>query len=182
MHILRDYEIREAQRADAEEIAFVHLTTWKTNYKGIIAQAYLDNLSFENRLDLRNKIFDNSSGIHLVATFKNKVIAFYDANHYRFHENQRISADQLKRRNEKGEIYAIYILQEHQHLGIGSALFQKGRSRMKEIDLIPFAAWVLKDNHHAISFYEKMGGKLVDEVQVTIGNSKYLEVAYRFEK
>jgi len=181
LHTLSDYEIREARKTDAEDIAYVHLTTWKTNYKGIIAQAYLDNLSLKDRLDLRQKILDNNAGIHLVATFKNKVIAFYDADHFRFHENQRISSDQLKRRNEKGEIYAIYILQEHQHVGIGSDLFQVGRNRLKEKGLIPFVAWVLKENHLATSFYEKMGGKLVDEVKVIIGGSEYLELAYRFE-
>ena len=182
MNFLTNYEIREAYPTDAEEIATVHLMTWKTNYKSILAQEYLDSLSYKDRLDLRHKIFDESAGIHLVATFKNKVIAFYDADHLRIHENQRISADQLNRRNEKGEIYAIYILQAHQHLGIGRALFQMGRKKLKERGLIPYIAWVLKENHQAISFYEKMGGKRVDEVNVKIGDSEYIEIAYHFEE
>jgi ribosomal protein S18 acetylase RimI-like enzyme len=174
------YEIREARMSDAQDIAYVHVTTWKTSYKGIVEQTYLDAISYDDRLALRKKILNENSGVHFVATFHSRVIAFYDAGSFRFHKNQKVTEKQLKHRNEAGEIYAIYILQEHQHQGVGRALFQLSKSKLKECGLTPYIAWVLKDNHQAIKFYENMGGELVDEVSVMIGNSQYIEIAYRF--
>jgi len=40
--ICGQYTVRDAQAADAQEVAFVHLTAWKSHYQGIIAQPYLE--------------------------------------------------------------------------------------------------------------------------------------------
>lgn len=174
------YEIREAQMSDAEAIAHVHLITWKVSYKGIIEHSYLDQLTFANRLDLRKKVLAENAGIHLIATFNDNIIGFYDAGRLLFHDNQKVSEKQSKQRNEEGEIYALYILPEHQHLGVGRVLFQAGTNKLKEKHLTPFIAWVLKENYPAIKFYESMGGKLVDEIAVMIGDKEYREIAYQF--
>jgi GNAT superfamily N-acetyltransferase len=176
------YEIREAYQEDAEGIAFVHTMAWKTAYKGILNQAFLDNVGLEERLTFRQKILRESKGLHYVALWKNKVIGFCDAHVLRFHENQHLSADQRQKRTERGEIYALYLLRDHQHKGIGKALFQRMRLQLKEEGLIPFLAWVFKDNHQARQFYESQGGILVDEVSARIGDQDYQEVAYRFEE
>lgn len=180
LHLPNGYEIRDAQLDDAAAIAAVHVKAWQTTYAGIIEQSYLDTLSINQRLKLRKKILDKNIDIHLVATFNGKIIAFYDAGRLLFHENQNLSDNQLKSRKERGEIYAIYILQDHQHLGIGKAMFQIGSNKLKKSELTPFIAWVLKDNHQAIKFYAAMGGKLVDETSVIIGDKHYTEIAYKF--
>ncbi len=175
-----EYKIRKAHFDDAEAIASVHVKAWKTAYKGMIEPAYLATLNIESRLELRKKILLENEGIHLVATFNNKIIAFYDAGPLRCHENQNLSKKQLQDKKESGEVYAIYILQAHQHLGLGQALFKTGRDELKKIGLLPFITWVLQDNHQALQFYEKMGGKLFDKTVIEIGKKQYIEVAYRF--
>ena len=176
------YEIREAHIGDAEGIAFVHTMAWKTAYKGILDQTFLENVRFEERLTFRQKIFGENKGIHYVALWKAQVIGFCDAHVLRFHENQHLSADQRQKRTERGEIYALYLLEDHQHKGIGKALFQRTRLQLKEEGLIPFLAWVFKDNHGARRFYESQGGIRVDEVSARIGDQDYQEVGYRFEE
>lgn len=182
MQIPKGYDIREAQANDAEEIAFVHWDSWKTSYKGIIEQSYLDSVTFDDRLKLREKILSENSGLHLIATYNNKVIAFYDAGPFIVHSNQIISEPALFQRNCNGEVYALYILKEHQGLGIGKSLFQMGKSKLKNMGFSPFIAWVLNDNVSAIKFYEKMGGVLVDQIQVKLGDKKYIERAYQFNE
>lgn len=62
--------IRPANIHDAEHIAKTHVAAWQQSYKGIISQTYLDEISLQDRLDLRNKILSehNPDSIHLVAT------------------------------------------------------------------------------------------------------------------
>lgn len=177
-----EYEIREARIEDAIGIAFVHTTVWKTAYKGILDQTFLDNVSLEERLAFRHKILRERKGIHYVALWENQVIGFCDAHVLRFHENQHPSTEQRQKRTERGEVYAIYLLEDHHNQGIGKALFQRTRFRLKEGGLTPFLAWVFKDNHQARQFYESQGGTLVDEVSARIGDQDYREVAYRFEE
>lgn len=44
--------IRKANRDDAPGIAKVHVDSWRTTYKGIIPQSFLDELSYEQRTKL----------------------------------------------------------------------------------------------------------------------------------
>ena len=44
--------IREANLDDAKGIAKVHVDSWRTTYKNIIPDEYLNNLSYEKREQL----------------------------------------------------------------------------------------------------------------------------------
>ncbi len=177
----RGYTLREAVVSDAEGIARVHFMSWKTSYRGIIEQGYLDAMVFEERLHHRRKIFEESTSIHLVALYGDTIIGFCDAHYLRFHSNQGLTLEQKEQRKELGEIYGIYLLEAHQGKRIGTALFEETRVQLKKRELIPFLLWTLKENFKARSFYEKQGGIIVDEISVKIGNQIYPEVAYRFE-
>lgn len=48
--------IRLARPTDAEPLASIHVEAWKAAYRGQVAEAYLDRLSVEGRLDLWNKL------------------------------------------------------------------------------------------------------------------------------
>lgn len=97
-------------------------------------------MTLEDRLDLRHKIFKGWEGVYYVALWKDKVIGFCDSGMLRFHENQLLSEEQRQTRTEMGEIYALYILEEHQGKGVGRALFQEIRLRIQEKGLSPFLA------------------------------------------
>lgn len=178
--ILQGYIIRRACEKDLAEIAMVHWKSWQTSYKGIINQTFLDNRSFEDCLNLRKKIFNTKFAICFVATCQDQIVGFVDAGDLRIHENQFLSELQKTRRTEKGEIYALYLLKQHQGKGCGKALFQRLKQEMQEKDLIPFLAWVFKDNFKARGFYEFQGGVIVEETSIKIGSDFYQEVAYKF--
>lgn len=176
----KDYEIRDAHLDDAEGIARVHFESWKTSYRGIIDQSYLDAIVFEERLQFRKKIAQESQGIHLVALCGDIIIGFCDAHTLRI-DYKGITEGQKFQRIEPGEVYGIYLLEDHKGKGIGRALFEETRLCLKKRGLSPFLLWALKDNKRARAFYERQGGILVDEISVKIGNQIYQEVAYRFE-
>lgn len=107
--------IRESTLRDANEVAAIHVKSWQQSYPSIIDKHYLQNISFSDRLELRNKILqsNDSNQIHFVAVYDEKIIGFCDAGPA--FENTA---------NYCGEIYAIYLLEEFKKLGIGQKLLQ----------------------------------------------------------
>ena len=163
--------IRPANIHDAEHIAKIHVAAWQQSYKGIISQTYLDEIPLQDRLDLRNKILSehNPDSIHLLATINDQIVGFCDA-----------GPSFTKSNLFHGEIYAIYLLDEYKHFGIGSTLLKSTHAHLTQKQLLPYIVWVLKKNIPACSFYEKHGGHKIDEEMVDIGGVAHPEIAYIF--
>lgn len=163
--------IRESTLSDANEVAESHVKSWQQSYRSIIDEHYLENISFNDRLELRSKILqsNDSNQIHLVAVYDGKIIGFCDAGPA-FENNATY----------RGEIYAIYLLEEFKKMGIGQQLLQASHEFLAQKKLLPYVAWVLKENHSACAFYQKNGGILSGEKIEEIGNKSYTEVAYIF--
>ena len=81
-----------------------------------------------------------------------------------------------------GELYAFYLLEGAQRRGLGRELFRaivEGLGGMQLADLI---VWVLRDNHRARGFYERLGGVYVRSQPITIGPSTLEEVSYGWRR
>jgi GNAT superfamily N-acetyltransferase len=79
-----------------------------------------------------------------------------------------------------GEIYAIYLLREHQRKGLGKKLYQECRRWFKAQGYHHFVTWGLANNTRARHFYESEGGELIGEITINIGDKDYQEVCYLF--
>ncbi|HXH55301.1 MAG TPA: GNAT family N-acetyltransferase [Gammaproteobacteria bacterium] len=165
--------IRKSTLSDAYEVAKIHVKSWQQSYKSIIDEHYLRNISFRDRLDLRNKILHNNdqTQIHLVAIYKEKIIGFCDAG-----PSRDIASDYL------GEIYAIYLLEKFKRLGIGNQFLKTAHQYLAQKKLLPYVAWVLKNNYGACAFYQRNGGVLAGEKLKEIGGKNYTVSAYIFGK
>jgi GNAT superfamily N-acetyltransferase len=150
-------------------VAAIHVKSWQQSYRSIIDEHYLENISFSDRLELRNKILQSNdpNQIHLVAVYEETIIGFCDAG----------SAFESAA-NYRGEIYAIYLLEEFKKLGVGQRLLQAAHEFLAQKKLLPYVAWVLKANHSACAFYQKNGGIVSGEKIEEIGSEP--EVAYLF--
>ncbi len=78
----------------------------------------------------------------------------------------------------EGEIYAIYLLEDYQRIGLGRSLFQSAAKRLLDDGIKSMLLWVFEENHRARRFYEYLGGELVARKDVTIGGAEVVEVAY----
>ncbi|EPZ52572.1 hypothetical protein N007_20490 [Alicyclobacillus acidoterrestris ATCC 49025] len=76
-----------------------------------------------------------------------------------------------------GELYAIYLLKEHQRKGIGKLLFHHVVSHLASNHFYAMLIWVLYDNPSRY-FYESMGGQLIREQSIEIGEQQLRESAY----
>ena len=170
---MSEFLIRGATLEDAEKIADIHVKAWQESYKGIIDQNYLDTISFSERLAFRKKILmhPKPAQINLVAVQNNQIIGFCDAG-VAFDSNEVY----------RGEIYAIYLLNEFKQHGIGKTLFNYVNRHLEEHLLMPYVTWVLEENKTACRFYEKCGGQFFKKKSVEIGDQNYIEISYLFHR
>lgn len=165
----RDMNIRQAVSSDAKGIAKVHVDSWKTTYKNIVSDQYLNNLTYETRERLWVNNIPNG-GVYVAENKEGEIVGF--------------SSGGLERSGNyhgfEGELYAIYILKEYQGNGIGKALFIPIIEEIKELGLNSMLVLVLKDNISRL-FYESLGGKNIDSVEVEISEKKLTELVYVWE-
>ena len=163
-------QIRAAIPEDAGSIARVHVDSWRSTYAGIVPAEYLVRLSYRNRESLWKELLttDRPGTSYFVAdTGSGDIVGFANAGPEREGDS-----------TYQGELYAIYIIEEYQRMGLGRRLFASVSRRLLADGFNSMLLWVLEDNHPAIRFYESLGGERVGRKTVTIGGADLVEVSY----
>jgi len=161
--------IRRAELADAPAIARVHVDSWRTTYRGIVPDDALAALSYEQREQTWRRAISHADSVRCVYVAEangGNLIGFASGGPER-------SGDQVY----GGELYAIYLLAEHQRCGAGRRVALAIASHLLQGGLTSMLVWVLAENP-ARSFYAKLGGQQVYERVETIGGARLVEVAY----
>jgi GNAT superfamily N-acetyltransferase len=163
-----DYElkIREATSSDIDGIAFVHASSWKTTYKGLISDEFLDSITVEARKKRWILNFENPHKDEVMYVAENEagtIIGFGNG-------GARREADMYD-----AELYALYLLKEYQGQGLGKLLIRSVAQHLMEKSYSSFMTWVLVGNP-AIHFYHKVGGESVATKEVKIGNEMVEEI------
>lgn len=163
---------RAATPADVPGIARVHVDSWRTTYKGIVADETLAGLSYERRQQVWHGALANPGpGVSLfVAESPEGILGFATAGPER--EGNEIY---------RGEVYAIYLLEQAQGRGVGRVLMRTASAHLLDQGCTSMLLWVLKDNLLARRFYEALGGKYLREKPIEIGAQSLLEVAYGWD-
>lgn len=161
--------IRKAEVEDATGIAKVHVDSWRTTYKGIVPDPFLDTLSYEQReLTWKKGIKENN--VYIAENENGQVIGFSTGGKERTGKYEAFI----------GELYAIYILKEYQGKGIGRLLVQSVVDDLKNKNLNSMLIWAIEENP-ACRFYEMLGGKKIDTEEIEIAGKKLSEVAYGWD-
>ena len=161
-------EIREAVPADTPAIARVHVDVWRTTYRGIVPDAYLRTLSYEDREAMWTRILaaTDTQVVVVAADEHGDVIGFANGGPER-------SRDLVY----AGEIYAIYILDAYHGQGVGRRLMGAVTGRLADQGMTSLLVWVAADNP-AHRFYEALGGTRIRAKHETIGGTEIKEIAY----
>jgi L-amino acid N-acyltransferase YncA len=166
-------KIRKAVKSDASGIARVHVDSWKTTYKGIVSDTYLNQLSYERREKMWAGYFqqDQPAGcLYVAENDGGEIIGFATAGPER---SQKFGYD--------SELYAIYILQEYQRQHLGSRLIKTVVKDLVEQGFQSMLVWVLEQNPSR-KFYESLKPEFVAEEMIQIGDEFYNEVAYGWKR
>jgi ribosomal protein S18 acetylase RimI-like enzyme len=159
------FHIRPATPADAASIAQIHVASWKTTYPGIVPQAALDALNEEDRRvgwQGRLEVADISI---FVAESETGVFGFLAGGPI------RTPVD-----GYDGELYALYLLEDHHRQGAGRALLQQLAQTLHKEGLQSMLVWVLEANP-AVGFYQHLGAIPVTRQTIEIGGATLPEIA-----
>lgn len=150
--------VRRAVLDDADAIERIRTDTWRDAYRGLMPDSLLDGLDYDAT---RRRALMRAPPPHqfaLVAEVDGAVVGFCLGG------RSRTPDDPFR-----GEVYAIYVLPEHQGRGIGRALLGAGAKELLERGFPSMIIWVLRENAPSRRFYERMGGEYVrdDERELT---------------
>ncbi len=161
--------IRPATPADAGGIARVHVETWRSAYRGIVADETLAALSVERRQAQWQRDLAREAMLAFVAVEDEmgSVVGFVCGGAVR---------EGLE--GYDSELYGLYLLDAYQGQGIGRALVERLGRALIAAGYRSMALWVLKDKESSRRFYERMGGKALFEKDFEIRGQPLQEVAY----
>ena len=148
-HAAGSWTVRIATVSDAEAIESVRIATWKACYRGIVPDAYLDDLSVQSsRVDQMRRAIDRADeGGRVVAVTDSQVIGMGIAG--------PPEDDQVQ--DGIGEIYAVYVLPEWQGRGVGRLLLDRLTASLRALGYRAAILWTLRDRHPTRRFYEANG-------------------------
>ena len=163
-------ELRAAVPEDAHGVARVHVRSWQSAYRGLIAQDYLDGLEPEvwagrytfGRIGLRlpstQVAIDGSTICGLATT---ALCRDTDLSNF-------------------GELLAIYVDPAYAGTGVGRLLMTGARERLRRVGVMAASLWVLDGNVRARRFYERDGWAFDGTRRTrTYGDVPVDEVRYR---
>ena len=108
--------VRRATLDDALAIATIHVRAWQAAYQGIVAAAFLDSLSVEEREARWRKNLTEGASAMYVAEGPDGVIGWASVGGCRDPDATPTTA----------ELWAIYVAPDRWHRGIGRALWARG--------------------------------------------------------
>ena len=145
---------------------------WKTAFRGIISDEFLNSLTYEKATQKNKSRFDK--GLWCVCEIENRIVG------YSWFSTERFDVDEEPFEYDS-ELIAIYVRPELKGKGIGKELFTFVTAKLKSKGRNKMILWVLEDNLPAIEFYKKMGGKLLGRKEKEIGGRLYNEISFGYD-
>jgi len=135
--------VRVALSEDINNISCVLAASWRTAYRGIVADDYLDALSDDHWVKFLTSGLTSGSVFSLV-----------------LHDSQEIIGATVMGKSEaQGEVhlFALYLLPDKIGQGLGHAFYCDIENEMKQRGYTKCTLDVLENNTRAIRFYEVHG-------------------------
>ncbi len=148
--------LRQATQADAAGIAQVHIDSWLSTYRGILADQLLDQLSLAERTENWAKWLEPSrpeqahpNWVWVAEIPSGQIVGFVCG-----------GPERTGLPDFSGEIYALYLLDAWQGKGWGKRLLHTGFDLLRAQGYAAILVWVASRNHKAGDFYASQGGKI----------------------
>jgi len=145
--------VRAAVPSDLFGMARVHVDTWRANYRGIIPDERLNELTVESDIaggfgSRLGKPWPGATQF-VAVTPDERVVGF------------SLACDPQEPEKEfTGELGALYVHPSCQRQGIGTALVEESTRYLLDTGRTSMIVWVLEQNPFR-RFYERLGGTLV---------------------
>lgn len=155
--------VRWATVDDAEALAEVHVSSWRTAYAGIFPDRFLDGLDRAQRSRWWRRFIEGGGRVHVSES--DGVVGYCHAGD---------SSDE-----GWGEIFSIYVHPDHWGKGHGHDLIEAAESRLADLGHGRALLWVLEANDRGRRFYERQGWTVGRPIRVEeIGGVQVTELRY----
>jgi GNAT superfamily N-acetyltransferase len=156
-------EVREGTTEDADECAAAHIEGWRTGYRNLLPDAFLDAPEFATQRIERWRAWTWADGLEGAALFvaerHGRVVGFVTCGPERVDPvcDQLGRTDAVAVTNGRGEVYAFYLHPDAWGSGAAAALMARCRQYLADNGFAHAVLWVLRDNPRARRFYERSG-------------------------
>lgn len=163
--------IRPATAEDGPTVAAVRLQSWRTTYRGVVPDSYLDTMDANEPLWCEIASGEEPGTELCVCEVEARIVGFAC-----FGPARPLQFD------FSGELYATYFLREAIGKGYGAAVMLAATNGLKRLGHDDMILWVLESNGRAQRFYEQFGGVRVENSRQSfqIDGKTFWEVAYGF--
>jgi len=140
------FNVRKARFSDIQEIALIHVQSWKSAFKGLMPERYINSYTLEDRKTEWLSILDSGSESVIIAEDNDRLVGFLS-----FSENVNFLY-----------LSKLYLCPSIYGKGVGCLLMKQMESEAQTacIDLIRL--YVLDNNQSAMKFYTKQGFEFGD--------------------
>ena len=135
-----------ATEDDVKIIIELRKQIWATTYRGLYPDSMIDDFDYAWHLEKE---------LQRIRHPRYRV--------YRIVKDDRNIGYLSTRKTDVMMLQSLYVLEEYQHQGIGRMAFDFVKQYCRENDADSFICHCLPENQNARKFYEKMGGKVIDE-------------------
>ena len=162
-------KIREATIEAAKGIGKVHVDSWRTTYKNIVPDDFLNNLSYEQRTRLwENLILDTTNYVLIAENEIGEIIGFASA-----------SKRETNPVPHSNYLDTLYLLEEYHGKGVGKQLFKEIFFYFNQKNYQKIFVEVLAENKTRY-FYEHFGAQFLKSIEITIGGKILEELVYEW--
>ncbi len=162
--------VRNIEEKDIPSVVDIQIDGWKSAYKGIVDDNILNSMNRNERIEKRRNDYKENGFI--VAELNNQIVGFC-----RYIDSNKFTPNIS---NIDCELLALYVKPNLKYNGIGTKLFQFVINEFKSKNKTKMILWCLKNNEPSKKFYAKMGGKIIKERTIEIGEKEYLEVGFEY--
>jgi GNAT superfamily N-acetyltransferase len=152
--------VRAAAVSDAAAIARVHVIGWRTTYRGIVPDGYLDRLSTLQKRSWWEGYLADPEICTVVGDDETEGVVGFAS-------------------GAEGELYALYVVPGHQRRGLGRLLVGEIARHLREAGATSLHVWALERNP-CIDFYRRLGGRVIAKKSIVLDGVELQELAFGF--
>lgn len=166
---MTEITFRRATANDAAAIAALRVDSWRTTYRGVMPDAYLDGMRAEESAEMWLQVLNTD--LPTIAVF----VAEAGTELVGFAAGMLLMPEKF---DLNAELTAIYLKPIAQRGGVGRRLLSMIASALQLQGATGLLVWVIAGNQAARQFYEQMGAELLIEQPFTWDGLDLMETGY----
>ncbi|MFC6633201.1 GNAT family N-acetyltransferase [Microbulbifer taiwanensis] len=144
-----EVNLRNAVQTDAQEIAEIHVNSWKSAFDGLMPEGYINGFTMSSRIEEWQSTIRTNTESVVVAERGNQIVGFMS---YFVHPEN----------TETIELSKLYLCPNFYGQRLGSKFITHLERESQALGVKTIKLYVLDNNEAAIQFYSKHGFEFAD--------------------